>query len=74
MLKGIRRSANEIRPVFFFFVLIVTTYDHVDDLMTIMLDDLNKHESTISADDFTENSANLATLFLETIFLIIFFY
>lgn len=73
MLKGIRRSANEIRPVFF-FVLIVTTYDHVDDLMTIMLDDLNKHESTISADDFTENSANLATLFLETIFLIIFFY
>lgn len=73
MLKGIKRSANEIRPVFF-FVLIVTTYDHVDDLMTIMLDDLNKHESTISADDFTENSANLAILFLETIFLIIFFY
>lgn len=73
MLKGIKRSANEIRPVFF-FVLIVTTYDHVDDLMTIMLVDLNKHESTISADDFTENSANLATLFLETIFLIIFFY
>lgn len=30
MLKGIRRGANAIGPVFF-FVLIVTTHGHVDD-------------------------------------------